>query len=396
MKPFAIIGYGETPFSRARQEKGEIKLSIQEYRAWASELALRDAGLEKSDLDGQGLGVCGSVYPHAEIYSSEIIQDLGIKARLLLRSDSGGNSAASLLHLAGMAVNSGVVDIVLCVGADTPMNLTQDQGIREWEYEADFQKPFGMMGPNSQFAFIMRRYMYQYGLREEDLGKIAITQREHAMLNPNAYLKVPLTMEQYLSARMIADPVRLFDACIPVNGGLAFIVASKEKAMEVASDKIVWVTGIAEYHNYTEGPMESPDITYLGVRKSAEEALTMANVRHDQINFFQPYDDYTLAVIMQIEDAGFCKKGDGGRFVREHDISYKGDLPINTGGGQLSAGQPGIAGGFVHIVEAVRQLRGEGGKRQVKDASVGMVTALGCLAYGNSLTSTTAIIMERR
>jgi acetyl-CoA acetyltransferase len=389
---FAIVGYGETPVSRSRADKGEPRLSVQEYAAWAVESALEDAGLEKKDLDGQGLGVTGTVYPHAEIYSGEVAQDLGVSTKLLIRSDAGGSSGASLLHQAGLAVSSGEVDLVLCVGADTPMNISTPGAVREWGYEADFQKPFGMMGPNSQFAFVARRHMHQYGTRPETLGKVAVTQREHAIRNPNAYLKTLLTMEQYLGSRMIADPVRLFDACIQVNGGLALVVASKEKAKRFNRDKTVWVLGSAEADNHQQGSRLSPDITYLGTVEAARRAFAMSGVERKDIDVMQAYDDYTLAVLMQVEDAGFCKKGEGGKFVEEHEISYKGDFPLNTGGGQLSAGQPGMAGGFVHIVEALRQLRGEGGERQVPDARLGFVTTIGCLAYGNSLVNTNAMV----
>ena len=393
MKPkFAIVGYGETPVNRARADKGEQVFSVQEYRAWAAELALNDAGLQKRDLDGQGLGVVGSAYPHAEILSGEIAQDLGISPRLLLRSDAGGAGAASLLYQAGLAIQSGAVDLVLCVGADTPMSISSPGAVREWRYEADFQKPFGMMGPNSQFAMILRRHMHQYGTKPEDLGKVAVAQRENAVRNPNAYLKTPLTMEMYLGSRMIADPIRLFDACIPVNGGLAFVVASERKSKELAKDKAVWVKGVAEYDNYAHGSFLDPDMTYLGVAKSSEEAFNMSGIERKKVDFLQPYDDYTLAVIMQIEDSGFCKKGEGSKFLSGHDLSFKGDFPVNTGGGQLSAGQPGMAGGFVHIIESVRQLRGEGGERQVKGAEVGVSTAIGCLAYGNSLVNSVTVI----
>ncbi len=392
-RKFAIVGFGETPVSRSRADKGEVKLSVQEYAAWAAESAIEDAGLEKKDLDGQGLGVTGTAYPHAEIYSGEVAQDLGISSRLLMRSDAGGNSGASLLNLACMAISSGDVDMVMCVGADTPMSITGPGALRTWNYEADFQKPFGMMGPNSQFAFVAMRHMHQYRTKAEALGKIAVTQREHAMKNPNAYLKTPLTMEQYLASRMIADPVRLFDACIQVNGGLAFIVTSEERAKQFKKDKIVWVLGIGEADNYQAGSMLSPDITYLGVTEAAKRAFSQSGVERRDIDFVQAYDDYTLAVLMQLEDAGFCKKGDGGSFVAEHDLTVKGDLPINTGGGQLSAGQPGMAGGFVHIVEAVRQLRGEGGERQVQNANLGLVTAIGCLGYGTSLVNTTVAVL---
>lgn len=393
MSRFAIIGYGETAFSRARIDKGEPRLTVKEYMAQAMMLALNDTGLDKKDLNNQGLGVTGSAYPHSEIYSGEVVQDLGISPKLLIRADTGGNSGATLLHQAGIAVSSGVVDLVLCLGADTPMNITYQGAIREWRYEADFQKPFGMMGPNSQFAFIMRRHMYQYGTKLEQIGKVSVSQRENASKNSNAYLKTPITLDQYLNSRPIADPVKLLDACIQVNGGLAFIVASEEYAKSFPKEKVVWVKGVSEFHNYRHGADVSPDITYTGIVISGKEAFRQAKIEHKDVDMLQLYDDYALAVIMQVEDLGFCRKGEGGKFVSEHDITYKGDIPINTGGGQLSAGQPGMAGGMVHIVEGVRQLRGEGKERQVEKAETCVVTSLGCLEYNNSFADTSTILL---
>jgi len=389
----AIVGYGETPFSRARVDKGELKLSVQEYFAWACDLALKDAGLEKKDIDGQGLAVTGTSFPHSEIYSAEVAQDLGFHPKLLLRGDHGGANGSALLHQAALAISSGKVDLVLVVGADTPMNITTPGAVKTWRYETDFQKPFGMMGPNSQFGFILRRHMYQYGTKPEALGKIAVVQRDHAIKNPNGYFKTPLTMEQYLGSRMIADPIRLFDACISVNGGLAFILASKERAKKIRKDKTIPVIAVAESDNYYEGSLLRPDLTYLGIADSAKKAFEEGGINQDEVSFFQPYDDYTIAVVIQLEDAGFCKKGEGGKFVLEHDISYKGDLPVNTGGGQISAGQAGMAGGFVHLVESIRQLRGEGGERQVKDPKIGVSTGIGSIAYNNSLVNSLTVIL---
>jgi acetyl-CoA acetyltransferase len=357
---------------------------------------LRDAGLEKKDLDGQGIAVTGTAYPHAEIWTAEVIQDLGFSPKILIRSDHGGMSGCSLLYQAGLAIISGVVDKVLCVGADTPMNITSPGAVRTWRYESEFQKPFGMMGPNSQFAFIQRRHMYQYGTKPEQLGKIAIVQRSHALNNPNAYLKHPLTMEQYLSSRMIADPIRMFDACIPVNGGLSFVVTSIEKGKSmVGREKMIRILGIAESDNYFVGTRQRPDITFTGIADSAKQAFQMSDLKHKDIDLAEIYDDYTGAVLMQIEDAGFCEKGLGRKFVEENDISYKGSLPINTGGGQLSSGQPAMAGGLVQIVECVRQLRGEGERRQVQGAEVGLVTGIGGLSYGNSLANSATVILGR-
>ncbi|MHB1908047.1 MAG: thiolase family protein [Nitrososphaerales archaeon] len=392
---FALIGYGETPVSRARLDKGELKLSKEEYFAWAAELALKDAELQKKDFDGQGLAVTGTAFPHAEIWSAEVATDLGFSPSLLIRTDQGGMNGCSMLYQAGLAVSSGAVDMVLCLGADTPMNITTPGAVRTWKYEEEFQKPFGMMGPNSQFGFIFRRHIHQYGTKPEHTGKVAIAQRENAMQNPLAYLKQPLTMEQYLGSKMIADPVRMFDACIPVNGGLAFIVASTERAKKMKKEKQVEVLGIGESDNFLANSKLRPDMTFTGIAESSKKAFAMSGKSQNDIDCAQIYDDYTIAVLMQLEDAGFCKKGEGGKFVEDHDISYKGDFPVNTGGGQLSSGQPAMAGGMVHIVEALRQLRGEGKERQVQDAELAFVTGIGALAYGNSLTNSMSVILGR-
>ncbi len=188
----------------------------------------------------------------------------------------------------------------------------------------------------------------------------------------------------------------MFDACIQVNGGLAFIVASKEKVKQLRKgEREVKVLGIAESDNYFHGSKLTPDITYLGIADSARKAFEKSGVKRSEVNFFQPYDDYTIAVLMQIEDTGFCAKGQGSKFVRDHDLSITGDLPINTGGAQLSSGQPGMAGGMVHIVESLRQLRGEGGERQVRDAKIGVATGIGAISYGNSLVDSMTMIFGR-
>ena len=392
---FAVIGYGETPVSRARLDKGELKLSKEEYFAWAAELALKDAELQKKDFDGQGLAVTGTAFPHAEIWSAEVATDLGFSPSLLIRADQGGMNGCSMLYQAGMAVSSGAVDLVLCLGADTPMNITTPGAVRTWKYEEEFQKPFGMMGPNSQFGFIFRRHIHQYGTKPEQTGKVAVTQRENAMQNPLAYLKQPLTMEQYLGSKMIADPVRMFDACIPVNGGLAFIVASIERAKKMKKEKKVEILGIGESDNFLANSRLQPDMTFTGIAESSKKAFAMSAKSQKDVDCAQIYDDYTIAVLMQLEDAGFCTKGEGGKFVEDHDISYKGDFPVNTGGGQLSSGQPAMAGGMVHIVEAIRQLRGEGKTRQVQDAEIAFLTGIGALAYGNSLTNSMSVILGR-
>lgn len=389
----AIVGVGETPFSRGRLDKGEVRLTAEEYLAWAADLALKDAGLSKKDLDGQGLAVCGSEWPHSEIWSAEVAQNLGVSPKLLLRSDHGGMSGVALLVQSALAIRAGFVDFVLVVGADSPMSM-EGPGSRTWRYELDFMKPFGMMGPNSLVAFMMRRHMHEYGTKPQHTGKIAVAQRHHATLNPNAYLKAPMTVEDYMKSRFIADPIRLLDACILVNGGVAYVVASREYSKKM-NMKSVPVLGFGEHHNYYGNSRNRIDVTTTGAVIATRDAYKMANLSPKDISFFNPYDDYTIIVLMQLEDADFCKKGEGGKFVENIDLTVKGQLPINTNGGQLSAGQPGMAGGLTHIVETVRQLRDEAGQRQVKDAKYGLATGLGALAYGGTLVNSGAVILGR-
>jgi acetyl-CoA acetyltransferase len=389
----AIIGIGETPFSRGRVDKGEVRLTAEEYLAWAVDLALMDAGLSKKDLDGQGLAVCGSEWAHSEIWSAEVAQNLGASPKLLLRSDHGGMSGIAMLIQAAFAIEAGFVDFVLVAGADAPLSM-EGPGSRTWRFELDFMKPFGMMGPNSLVAFIMQRHMHEYGTKPEHTGKIAVTQRHHATLNPNAYLKAPMTLDDYMKARFIADPIRLLDACILVNGGAAFIVASKEYAKKTRA-RSAPVVGFGENHNYYAGSKNRIDVTRTGAEIAARDAYKMASLKAKDMSFYNPYDDYTIIVLMQLEDAGFCRKGEGGKLVETTDLTINGQLPINTSGGQLSAGQPGMAGGLTHIVEAVRQLRGDASQRQVKDAKHGLVTGLGALAYGGTLVNSGAVILGR-
>ncbi len=386
----AIASYGETPVNRERTRN----ITIEQYLAQAAKQALDSAGMSKSDLRDQGVGLLEpeSVPP---IWSMQIIQDLGLEPRVVIRSDHGGIGAAALLEEAGAVISAGVVDMVLCLGADAPLSyLLHGATSGGGGALRDYTKPFGMMGPNSQIAFVAQRYIHDYNVKPEQVGKVSVVQRNNAALNPIAYLRDrPLTMEDYLDSGrnpMVSDPIRLLDCCIPVNGGLAFLVTTVEKAKEI-TDIPVYPLGLGIAYNYLHGSRMRPDITYMGVVKASREALAEAGVKHKDFSFFQCYDDYTYAVLTQLEDSGFCEKGRAGRFLEATDVSLGGELPINTGGGQLSSGQCGMSGAFLPMVEAIRQLRGEGGKRQVKDAKLGFVSLIGAIGqYCASLTNTAA------
>lgn len=374
---------------RLGRRPGEPRTTTPQYLAWATRLALEDAGLTKKDLEGQGLAVIYTTNYPLPFWPEEAAEILGISPGLLLGGGNGGASAVSLLGQAAAAIHSRVVDLVLCVAASAPF-VESHPSIQPGDTR-DFEIPYGMMGPNSKIALVMRRHMHEYGTTLEHLGKIAVTSRYHASLNPNAYLRKPLTLEEYKNSRLIADPMRLLDCVMPANGGKAFIVASPERAKAFPKPP-VFLLGFGEMDNPSFGPRANSDPLIMGIRESGKRAFEMAGVTHQEIDFLELYDDYIIIVLMQIEDLGFCQKGDV-KFFESTDFSYKGDLPIQTGGGMINCGQPSTAGGMLHIVEAVGQLRGEGGQRQVSEAKKGLVTGLGGVAYGKNLGCTAVAIL---
>ncbi len=392
----AVVGYGRTPFSRAKP--GEPVLTVDEYLAWAADLALKRAGMSKRDFDGQGLAISHSEVAHTVNWSAAVAEGLGITPKVLLRGDQGGASAGALLIRAAAMIKAGIVDRVLVIGADTPLNIPsvapglplspeRSRGVF-W----DFQGPFGVMGATAQFGLIQTRYRHEFSLTDEQLAKVAVTTRFHASLNPGAIYRTPITVEEYLNSRVLSSPLRLLD-CVPiVNGGMAYVVTSAATARTL-TDRPAYLLGFGEVSNYYHGSRTNPDVTRTGFVQAAPEAFRMAGVRHEDIDLFQPYDDYPFIVVMQIEDSGFCKKGEGGRFVEERNLRFDGDFPLSTDGGQLSGGQPGGAiGGFAPILEAATQLRGEAGERQVKDVSKVMSIGFGGIPYGRPGRSCVSMI----
>jgi acetyl-CoA acetyltransferase len=240
-------------------------------------------------------------------------------------------------------------------------------------------------------ALIQRLHMAQYGTTLEQIGKIAMAQRENALNNPQALFREPMSYQDYLNSRMISDPIRLFDCVMPCSGAECVILASEEKARQI-TDKLVYLVTDAEISHYQVANM-LPDKTTFGMKVVGDRIFT--EVKREDIDLFEIYDDYPIAVMIQIEDLGYCKKGEGGKFVEAHDLTYRGDFPVNTGGGELSVGQAGLAGGFLHIVEALRQLRSEAEGHQVKKAKRALVTGIGWLNYGHNLGTTAALVLER-
>jgi len=393
-----ILGYSIQKPSRARADKGEPILTTEEYQALALNSLLKSVNLTKKDLKSikYALGVNRPLWPHATIWTSEVIQNLGLSPKLTFISDHGGASAFNLIIEAYSLLKSGIVDMVLLIGADSPMTpttmLSKWRIERTWRYEINYELPIGMIGPISEVALIAKRHMALYNTKPESLGKISVTFRKHSILNPYGYLKTPLTIEDYLKSPYIAEPIRLLDVVIPINCGYGLMLTREDFAKKIGGE-FVRVKGFGMSYN-EEAENELREITELhGLKNAVNDALNMAGVSLRGIDFFQLYDDFTIIVLMQFEDLGLTEKGKGSEFVEKNDLTYQGNFPTNTGGGQLSGGQAGTAGGFSLVIEAVMQLLNRAENRQVKGADTGLITFLGGLGYNNNLVNKGVLIL---
>jgi acetyl-CoA acetyltransferase len=232
------------------------------------------------------------------------------------------------------------------------------------------------MGVNSGYALIAQRHMYEYGTTSRQLAKIAVDQRANACANPDAlFYEQPLTLDDVLSSPLIVDPLHLLEIVLPCTGGAALVVTAADRARDGAHPPVILLgAGEALSHNIVA---YAPNITTSPIAVAAPKAFAMAGVTPRDIDLVSVYDCYTITVLVTLEDAGFCPKGRGGPFVEENDLTYRGNLPVNTHGGQLSFGQPGLAGGMSHVTEAVRQLQGRAGERQVPNCELAFVNGNG-------------------
>jgi acetyl-CoA C-acetyltransferase len=377
----AAIGIGE--LKPLKDPGDETPLGLM---AKVSAEAITDAGLEKKDIDGFLVGM-----PFADpgmIYPAAAAERLGLQTRMLNVVDIGGASPAGMIWRAAAAIDAGMCNTVLCLVAD--LNRTGDQRVPVVSMQREFEAPYGMIGANCGYALIARRHMHKYGTTAQQMAKVAVDQRKNAMKNPLAtFNDKELTIDDVLNSRMICDPLHLFEIVSPVSGGAAVIVTSPEIAKR-AKHPPVWLLGAGEFANHSTITY-APSITTSPIEVAAANAFKMAGLKPKDMNLACPYDCYTITVIVSLEDAGFCKKGQGGPFVAEHDLTYAGDFPCNTHGGQLSFGQPGLGGGMSHVTEGIRQLMGRGGARQVKNASLAYVNG-----NGGIMSEQASLILERR
>ncbi len=343
------------------------------------------SGLDKDRIDG----LCLSSFSLVPDTAVGVTQHLGLSPRWLDHVPTGGASGVMCLRRAARAVQSGDADIVACVAADTNHVDSFRQTLGAFsDFARDATYPYGSGGPNSVFAMITAHYMRKFGARREDFGRIAVAQRQNALRNPNALFKKPLTLDQYMTARPIADPLHLFDCVMPCAGAEAFLVMRRERARDLGLDHVL-VRGAIERHNAFS---DDPVMVCGGWRRDRDDLYAQAGVGPGDIDLLQSYDDYPVIVMMQFEDLGFCEKGEGPEFVRANTLTVDGSFPNNTGGGQLSAGQPGAAGGFMGLTETIRQLTGQAGDRAVAGARLGLVAGFGMVTYDRCLCTGAVIL----
>jgi len=374
-----IVGIGETAVCR-KPGSGLSETALQLKAALA---AIEDAGLKPAQIDG--------IMPFPNLGKAEAFAaNLGCdNLRFAATLNLGGAAPVAALRAAAMAVATGVADHVLVPGGWNGFSgarvretaATDPDSIPGARIARDFYLPFGLTAPPQWYALMARRHMHEFGTTERQLGAVALAMRRHAQLNPAALMHgKPLTMEQYLASPMISAPYRLFDCSLESDGAAAFVVTSVERARDLRR-RPVYVMGAAAGQPYPADEIcGRPDFHRIGLTSAAPEAFAMAGLTPADADFAQIYDCFTFEVIQQLEEAGFCKRGEGGAFVESGAIELGGRLPVNTSGGLLSHAH---LLGLGHVVEAVRQLRGDAGARQVQDAEIGVVTGWGDFGDGS-------------
>jgi acetyl-CoA acetyltransferase len=342
--------------------------------------ALADAGLEHDDVDG-----LFAIPPRREMFFPSLLSEhLGLRPTVGEVVDLGGASAAGMVWRAAAAIATGMCRVAVgaMVSVIDPARFARAAagggggGRRPPLGLSEYEAPFGPMGVNTAYALAARRHMHEFGTTSEQLAKIAVDQRTNALANPLAlYGAEPLTVDDVLASRLVVDPLHLLEIVRPCSGGVAFVMVAPDVA-RASTRAPAWLLGAGERIGHNAASF-APTLTTTPVAEAAHAAYAMAGVGPSDIDPVSVYDCYTIMVLLTLEDAGFCPKGKGGPFVEEHDLTYRGDLPVNTHGGQLSFGQPGIAGGASHITEAVRQLRGEAGARQLATCDLAFVNGNG-------------------
>jgi acetyl-CoA acetyltransferase len=355
------------------------------FMARALKQLIDGAGIAKADVDG----LCVASFTLAPDTAVGLTQHLGVSPRWLDHVPMGGASGIVSLRRAARAVQAGDAEIVACIAGDT--NHVDSFRLNTATFSMfaqDAVYPYGAGGPNASFAFLTAYYMRTFGAKPEDFGKLCVAQRNNALRNPLALFKKPLTLDDYLTARLVADPLRLFDCVMPCAGAEAFLVMSADRARSLGLSHVRLAGAIERHNAFPDDPIQYRG----GWAMDRDRLYEAASVGPADIDVVEVYDDYPIISLMQIEDLGFCGKGEGPDFIRRHSFEVDGSFPLNTSGGQLSVGQAGAAGGTLGMVEAIRQLTGQTLGDRVEKARHALVSGFGMINFDRGLCTGAAIL----
>ena len=354
----ATFGNGEAPGYTA------IELAAE-----AARLAIEDAGLRLSDVDGLFIAL-----PSDFLSGLTIAEYLGIRPKMTNNNRTGGSAFLTHAEWAALALDAGMIDVALiCYGSNQRSAAGK---VVSAQAPSPFERPYRPNNPVASYALAASRHMHQFGTTPEQLAQVAVSARQWANLNPEAFRRGPLTIEDVLGTRMVADPLHVGDCCLVTDGAAAVVMTRADRARDLAK-KPVSLLGAASATWHTE-IAQLADLTVTAAKESGARAMAQAGVGIGDIDVVELYDAFTINTILFLEDLGFCPKGEGGRFVEGGRIAPGGSLPVNTNGGGLSCTHPGMYGLFT-LVESIRQLRGDAGDRQIAGAEI-------ALAHGNGGT----------
>jgi len=368
-----IAGVAETALGKVSDQTELSMLAL------ASRDALAEAGMTLRDVDGLFVRTRGTEP------SVEAAEYLGLQPRVTDSSDLGGCSFEAYVGHAFRAVREGHCEVALVAYASRQRSMRARKSAigLDQSLSGQFEAPYAPLVPIGNYAMIAQRHMHQYGTTPEQLAEVAVAARRWAALNPKAWARDPLTVDDVLASEYIAEPLRRLDCCLLTDGGGAVVVTTAERARDAARKSVEVIGQGASVTAWHISQVE--DLTVTPGVASSKEAYGMAGVGPGDMDVLELYDNFTIATIMELEDLGFCAKGEGGAFVSGGRIAPGGALPCQTMGGGLSYNHPGMLG-LLLIVEAVRQLRGEAGERQVADASLGLVHGIGGVCFGSAAT----------
>ncbi len=392
----AIVGYTEMPSTK--RPTGPLLFSLEHWALLAA-AALADAGLSATDVDG----ICTTYLQESQIFApSTVIEYLGITANFAEMVDLGGASAAAMVWRAAAAIELGLCNAVLCVIPGTPMSPVSEKrppdfgdmlyfGASSNRYgspQAEFEIPYGNLGQNGPYGQVATLYAATYGYDERAMAKISVDQRVNANHTPGAiFHDTPITVDDVVNSPVIAAPLHMLEIVMPVMGGAAVVVTNTDLARR-SRNRPVWVKGFGERVPY-KTPTYARELLQTPMIKAAASAFSMAGLAPADMDVVSIYDCYTITALLSLEDAGFCDKGKGLQFVAQHDLTFRGDFPMNTAGGQLGYGQAGTAGGMHHVCDATRQIMGRSGATQVADCNRAFVSG-----NGGILSEQTTLVLE--